>query len=299
MAAAFQERHEGAVIKKSTFRHPRLATASFDGRTILSADARGKHLLVRFDDGRTLHAHMLMQGRVTFRPAYDVPQWRRRFEFTLDSGVVTGIDVPKLDIIKTKDEERILAYLGPDLCGRYDHEKAVERLRSAGPAPLGGALLNQRLIAGFGNIYAVETPFICGITPFQPVDTIPDIHRVVAIGAALIRTNARLGPQRTTGQPRQRMEQWILPSARRRCLICGSRVERYSGKQSPWQRRLGVCPNCQKRRDPAPVDLDRVRSLLHAHPAFDTLDLDAGTLTVPTLEPVEVRGRYRTGPVAE
>lgn len=287
MANAIERRFLGQEITRSVFRHPSLALTKLDGATLESADARGKHLLVRLSDSRTLHAHMLMQGRVSFRRAYDVPDWRRRFEIEFETGVMTGIDVPKIEIMRTRDETQAVAHLGPDLCGRYDHEEAARRLRTAGSRPLGGSLLDQRLIAGFGNIYAVETPFICGITPFQAVDSITDVERIVAVGAALIRTNARLGPQRTTGQSRVRAEHWVLPRERRRCLVCGAPMTRYSGKQSPWQRRLAVCPRCQPEKSQVSVNTDRVRALLRTHPAMKILDLEAGTLTVPTDEPVE------------
>ncbi len=286
MANAIEHRFVGQQVQASVFRHPSLALTNLADTIIDSADARGKHLLIRFSDGRTLHAHMLMQGRVRFGRANDVPEWRRRFEIELQTGAITGIDVPKVEIVKTRDEQRAVAHLGPDLCGDYNHPEAVKRLGTARTRPLGEALLDQRLIAGFGNIYAVETPFICGISPFQPVESITDLERVVAVGAALIRTNAHLGPQRTTGQSRVRAEHWILPNDRRRCLVCGSRVTRYSGQQSPWRRRLGVCPVCQATRSQVAVNLERVRSLLRIHPAIKILDLEGGQLTVETTQKV-------------
>jgi len=287
LANAIEHNFVGQQITRSVFRHPSLALTRLDNSTLESADAHGKHLLLRVSDGRTLHAHMLMQGRVRLRGSHEVPEWRRRFEIEFETGVITGIDVPKIEMIKTRNEPRVLAHLGPDLCGDYDHEGAVERLVTAGSRPLGGSLLDQRLIAGFGNIYAVETPFICGISPFQPVGSITDMARVVAVGAALIRTNARLGPQRTTGQSRVRADHWILPHDRRRCLVCGASVTRYSGRQSQWQRRLGVCPKCQPTASDATVDRERVRALLGTHPAVKILDLDNGRLSVPTDRKVE------------
>lgn len=288
LAATIEHRFLGQAVTSCVFRHPALATASLADLRLESADARGKHLLIRFSDGRTLHIHLLMQGRVTFRRASDVPDWRRRFEIAFESGVMTGIDVPKIELIKTSTEPQILDFLGPDLCGSYDHAVATERLRSAKDRPLSEALLDQRLIAGFGNIYAVETPFICGISPFQTVETIEDINRVVAVGAALIRTNARRGPQRTTGQNRVPGDHWVLSNDRRRCLICGSKVRRYRGEQTPWRRRTAVCPTCQAISDKRTVDQARVRHLLRSHPALTILDLDDATLSVSTVEPVEV-----------
>lgn len=288
LAAAIEHRFVGQTIRRSIFRHPSVATASLDGLQLESADARGKHLLVRFSDERTLHAHMLMQGRIAFRRATEVPEWRRRFEFELESGVITGVDVPKLELIKTRTEAQALAFLGPDLCGVYDHAAAVRRLKTAGARPLGEALLDQRIIAGFGNIYAVETPFICGISPFQPINSITDVERVVTVGAALIRTNARRGPQRTTGQSRVPGDHWVLSSNRRRCLVCGDQLIRYRSQATPWRRRTAVCPACQPVTRQRTVDQQRVQRLLRVHPAWQTMDIEAAELLIQTDEPVAV-----------
>jgi endonuclease-8 len=285
----------GQTVMAATFRHPRLATARLERRTIESADARGKHLLIRFDDRRTLHAHMLMQGRIVFSRSFDVPAWRRRFEIELSNGYLTGIDVPRLDLIGSRDERHVLAHLGPDLCGSYDHDAAVARIRTAAGRPIGGALLDQTLVAGFGNIYAVETPFICGISPFQKVGTIEDIDRVVAVGAALIRTNAQLGPQNTTGSNLHRTEHWVLTRDRRRCGVCGDRLIRIAGPDSPWKRRLAFCTICQPERPTSAVDQSRVTRLLRTHPARRQLDLAHGQLSVATNEPVAVKDARATG----
>jgi formamidopyrimidine-DNA glycosylase len=221
----------------------------------------------------------------------NTPEWRRRFELEFDSGVITGIDVPKLDLIRTRSEERRLAHLGPDLCGVYDHAEAVRRVEQAVDVPLTGAMLDQRLIAGFGNIYAVEVPFICGISPLQRVGSIEDVDSVIAVGAALIRTNARLGPQRTVGRASQSINQWVLPRERRRCPICGDALSRHSGSQSPWRRRFATCPSCQPIEETTTVNLTRVHSLLEDHPAIKMLDIERGVLTEPTDTPVEVGRR--------
>ncbi len=289
LAARIDDRFTGEIVAAATFRHPRLATAVLAGRAVVSADARGKHLLVRFDDGRTLHVHLLMQGRVIFGRTPQVPEWRRRFELSFASGTITGVDIPKLDLIPTRDEMRVVGHLGPDLCGTYDHNLAIRRFAAAGHRLLGAALLDQTLVAGFGNIYAVETPFIVGISPFQEVASIEDVHRVIAVGAALIRTNAALGPQNTTGRHLQRTEHWILSAGRRRCPVCGSVLERTSGRSSPWQRRSVRCPTCQPATDRTSVDRGRVAELIATHPAARILDLDGGRFTVATDQPVEVR----------
>ncbi len=277
LAARVTDEVVGGMVERSVFRHPRLALLDLTGRRLLDADAIGKHLLCRFDDATTLHLHLLMQGRVRFGGLGGVPPERRRFELHLDRGRMVGVDIPLLHHVPTAEESSLVGHLGPDLCGTYDHDRAVANLATAGDRPLSGALLDQQLVAGFGNIYAVETPFLCGLPPFAPIGTLDDLDALVGIGAALIRTNARLGPQNTTGRRMERSEHWVLSGGKRRCPLCGERLQRRNGEQTTWGRRTAWCPTCQP-RDATTVDLERARRLLALHPARRLLGADGRLL---------------------
>ncbi len=281
LADRVSARFAGHTVESNIFRHPRLATADLSGRTLESVDSTGKHLLSRFSGGLTMHLHLLMQGRVYMERRPHVPEYRRRFELAFDNGVLTGVDIPLLHIIDTEREGDFVGHLGPDLCGAYDHDAAVARLAAAGARPLSAALLDQRIIAGFGNIYAVETPYICGISPFASVAEIDNVEPIVSIGAALIRTNAALGPQNTTGRRLHTSEHWILSGRAKICPICGGRVRRLAGVETPWQRRTAWCEACQP-ADALTADLARAKRLLAMHPARRLVDLDSGTLTADT-----------------
>ena len=137
------------------------------------ADARGKHLLIRFDDGRTLFAHLRLDGSFTVGPAAREPAWRRRVELWMETGRLTAVDVPVLGVVATAREDDVVGHLGPDLCGPAlpDLDVVVERMAERPDEPLAGALLDQRNVAGFGNVYAVELPFVAGVSPNQPVGT--------------------------------------------------------------------------------------------------------------------------------
>ena len=89
----------------------------------------------------------------------------------MEDGRLTGLDVPMLGVVPTADEDRIVGHLGPDLCGPVppDLDEVTDRLRREPDEPLAAALLDQRNVAGFGNLYAVELPFIVGVSPNQPV----------------------------------------------------------------------------------------------------------------------------------
>lgn len=333
LAAEIGSRIVGRTIVWSIFRHPRLAALDLTGRTPVDASSHGKHLFLHLDDGWSLHVHLLLDGRVRFGPAgrtEPVEAWRRRFELVLGgdgddaggdggrdgirgggrlTGVrMTGVDIPLLHRIRIADAGRVVGHLGPDLCGHLDagdFEVALSRLTTDPAAPLAGALLDQRNVAGFGNVYAIEVPYLCGVSPFRPVGGIIGLGDLLAIGAALIRTNARLGPQNTTGRRLSRSDHWIIADRRRSCLLCGTAIRVLPGHASPWRRGTASCPTCQDGSNDV-VDVARARRLLALHPARrllafgdgdgdpgrDGSRLDGARPTVELVgspEPVEVR----------
>ena len=292
LATRLGRRHVGDVVTASVVRHPRLATLDLTGRRLVDCDARGKHLLLRFEDGHTLALHLLMQGRVRTSWPHGVPPWRRRIEIRFGSGVVVGVDVPRLAWVATARESEVIGHLGPDLCGPYDHTAALDAYRAQRDRPLAEVLLDQSVVAGFGNIYAVEVPFVCGLSPFTAIDRIDGLDAVLSVGASLIRTNAALGPQNTTGFDLSRSRHWVLDARIRTCRVCGTNLERR--ETTPWLRRTAWCPRCQPERATS-ADRRRAVRLLALHPAARMLDPDDATLSADTTEPVQAT--VRTMPV--
>lgn len=270
LADKITNRFAGSLVERSVMRDPRLVGIDLAGTTLRNADAYGKHLFVRFDDGRTLHAHLLMTGGFEVgRPSPD-SEWRRRVELWLDNGRLTGVAVPILGVVPTSSEHEITDRLGPDLCGRSgppDIDAIVALMLGAPEAPLAGALLDQRNVAGFGNVYANDVPFIAGIDPHQPVGTIDGLADLVAIGTALIRTNAERGPQNTTGRRLHTDARWVHGVGRRPCPVCGDRLSYEQDDRTSWQRSITWCPTCQPVAERVTVDLRRVRRLIGLHPA--------------------------------
>lgn len=277
-------RFAGQLVQASTFRHPRLASLELKGTTFVEADARGKHLLMRFSNGYTIHVTLRMAGRVHANLAKVSPH-RRKFEIEFEGGWVSGVDTPVLQVLRTADEHRVVGYLGPDVCGAYRHDDAVARLAGVGAIALSQALLDQQVIAGFGNIYAVEVPFIVGVCPLTTVDRLPDVSGLLAIGVALIRSNAERGPQNTTGMRLHTSDHWVLNHSIFQCKVCHGRLERVASADSPWQRRFAWCPACQP-SDVAAVDLHRAAKLLALHPCRKLVDLKSGRLTADVSVPV-------------
>lgn len=269
LADRIQRRFAGQTVQRCVTRDPRLVGVNFACCVLLGADAFGKHLLIRFDDGRTLHAHLLMTGSWTVGPVATEPAWHRRIELWMQDGRLTGLNVPILGVVRTVDEHTLLGHLGPDLCAADvpDVDNIVARLVGNPDSPLAAALLDQRNVSGFGNLYAVELPFIVGVSPNQPVGTVDGLATLVGIGAALIRVNAQRGPQNTTGRKLASDDHWIYPKRGRPCPLCGSRLEGWGEGRSPWRRVSTWCPHCQPLQARRTVDGVRARRLLALHPA--------------------------------
>ncbi|MFT3852192.1 MAG: DNA-formamidopyrimidine glycosylase family protein [Ilumatobacteraceae bacterium] len=272
LAERIDRRFAGQRVQRCVTRDPRLVGVDLTGRVLLGADAVGKHLLIRFDGGRTLHAHLLMTGSWRVGPAATEPEWRRRVELWLDDGRLTGLDVPLLSMIATADEGAVVGHLGPDLCAPEPPDPAivVANLCRAPGEPLGGALLDQCNVAGFGNLYANELPFVVGLSPFQAVGTIDGLDDLVGIGAALIRVNAARGPQNTTGRRLATDDHWIYAKRGRPCPLCATTLAGADERDVPWRRVTTWCPSCQPLAGPterAVADIDRARRLLALHPA--------------------------------
>jgi endonuclease VIII len=266
LADRINARFAGHRCTRCITRDPRLVGFDAAGSTLVEADAFGKHLFLRFDDGRTVHAHLLMDGRVVVGPASRDPQWRRRLELWFEDGRLTAVDVPVLGVIPTDRETDVTGHLGPDLCGAIapDPATVVERVRRDPDAPLAGALLDQRNVAGFGNVYAVELPFIVGVNPNQRVGAIDGLEALFAIGTPMIRLHAAGGPRNTTGRRLNTADHFVY--GRRACPQCATRLEEWTDADSPWGRASTWCPTCQPIEPRRAVDVVRAKRLLALHP---------------------------------
>jgi endonuclease VIII len=219
------------------------------GRTIESVTARGKHLLIALSGGLVLRTHMRMSGSWhLYRPG---ERWQRaardmRLVIETDAFVAVGFNVPVAEFIAGADlrRHRELIALGPDLLAAdFDGEAAVERLRAHGDDAIGEALLNQRVVAGVGNIYKSETLFACGIDPAAAIADLDvgDLARIVATARALLAASAS-GQGRATGV----RGRYVYGRAGQPCRRCGTRIR--AKKTGPDARITFWCPRCQGRR---------------------------------------------------
>jgi endonuclease-8 len=269
LAAKIDRRFAGERCQRCITRDPRLVGVDLAGATLVDADAVGKHLLIRFDNGATLRSHLRMTGSWTVGPPSAEPEWRRRIELWMESGRLTGVDLPLVELLATAHEEQVVGHLGPDLCGLEppDIDEAVERIQRQPQLALATALLDQRNVAGFGNIYAIEVPFIAGVSPNQPAGSIEGLAQLVGLGAAIIRTSAGRGPQNTTGRRLNTADHWIYAHRGRQCPICATTLAGYEERESPWGRVSVWCPSCQQVDPVRRVDMARITKLMALHPA--------------------------------
>lgn len=277
-AAELHRALAGQTLVSSDFRVPRFATLNLAGWTVSEVVPRGKHLLMRLlepaaspdeagsaEAGRprralTIHSHLKMEGSwQVYAPG---GRWRKpghtaRCVLRTATADVVGFSLGTLEVIPTPDESRVVGHLGPDLLGPgWDAEEAVRRLRAAPDTPIGVALLDQRNLAGIGNIYRCEACFLAGVHPAAPVSAVPDLLRM--LGEAKVLLEANLGPGRritrgtafpgVRGIPRSGY--WVYGREHQPCLRCGTPVRRgLLGPASGLEdRTIYFCPECQPAR---------------------------------------------------
>lgn len=250
---AARQLHEalaGRVLTASDFRVPRYATTDLTGRRVIEAVPRGKHLLIRVEGGVTVHTHLRMDGSWRIQPLARYPPRDHRIRLVLanQQWQAVGYRLGIVEVLSTTREDRAVGYLGPDLLGPdWDEGEAVRRLRAAPDRPAGEALLDQRNLAGIGNLYKAETLFLRGVSPWRNVGEIDDLGRLVELARQLLDANKARGGQVTTGNPARGAETWVYGRAGRPCRRCGTLIQRAEQGQATEERITYWCPSCQRR----------------------------------------------------
>ncbi len=232
--------------------------APLRGRTVEQVTARGKHLLMRFSGDLILHTHMRMNGSWhIYRPG---ERWRAqsrdlRIRIDTDAYVAVGFNVPVADFLTLHDLERhpVLSALGPDLASEaFDREEVWRRIAMYPEAPLHDVLLDQRVVAGIGNVLKSEILFVSRLSPFAAAGTLTraQFDRLIDVSLRLMRMNivdsATLPPvfgRRTTGSLDARATLYVYGRRGKPCRRCGAAVE--SAQTGTDVRLTYWCPACQ------------------------------------------------------
>lgn len=219
------------------------------GRTVESVEARGKHLLMRFDADLVLHTHMRMNGAWHVYRAG--ARWRRpaaEARLVLEAGprIAVCFSAPVVELLTGRDEagHPALRTLGPDvLHDAPDFAEVLRRVRAMpGDTAVGELLLDQRVAAGIGNVYRCESLFVERVYPFAPIATLDDdrLDRLFRTASRLLQHNvARVGRDVGGGADRP----WVYRRTGRPCRRCGAAI--VSKRFGELARTVYWCPNCQ------------------------------------------------------
>src|SRR4051795_1655089 len=198
----------GQLLTRAEFRVPQLATTDLTGVGVREVVSRGKHQLFRFSNDQTLHTHFRMDG--TWRLFSHGRPWSGGQEFQIRAVLATaqhdavGYRLPVVELLPSAEEHTVVGHLGPDLLGPdWDADEAVRRLTTQPDRTIGEALLDQRNLAGIGNLYKAEVLFLSGIHPWTRVGDVHDLKAVVRRAHALLDANKTRWAQVTTGNTRK------------------------------------------------------------------------------------------------
>jgi endonuclease-8 len=242
----------GATLTRTDFRVPAHATLDLSGEVVEGTVARGKHLLTRIGSDHTLHTHLKMEGSWhLYRP--DSP-WRRpaheaRVVLRTGERVAVGFALGVVEVVPRDAEHRVVGHLGPDLLGPdWDEDEALRRLCADPARAIADAMVDQRNLAGIGNLYKCEALFVAGVPPDQPVRDVADLRKLVRLARRMLWANRSNPDQVTTGNTRPGERHWVYGRAGRPCRRCGTRIE--STTQGPvlQERMTYWCPSCQPER---------------------------------------------------
>jgi endonuclease VIII len=230
------------------------------GRTIERVAARGKHLLMTLSGALVLRTHMRMNGSWhIYRPGERWQRPARDMRVLLGTArfVAVGFNVPVAEFIESRNLERhrALASLGPDpLDTSFDPGEALRRMRAQPRMTIDDALLDQRVLAGVGNVLKSEILFVSGVPPFAAIADLPDatLGRVIDAACDLLKANvlthvqllSRATGRRTTRSLDPSAKLWVYGRGGKSCRRCGARIEM---RKTGIDARLTYwCPRCQQ-----------------------------------------------------
>jgi endonuclease-8 len=243
--------------------------APLPGRTVERVEARGKWCLIFFSGDLILLTHMRMSGSWHLYRAgerWQLPRSAMRIVIACADVQAVGFNIPVAEFHTARSLERMsdVPKLGLDvLGGKYNVEGAVhalrEYVRAHREAELGNVLLNQRVLAGIGNVYKSEIAFAAGVHPFRQMRTVSEreLEHIAEIAQRYMQANVSedkgeaivtyTGLRRTTRAMNEGARLWVYGRLGEECRRCGAIIERR--KQGTGARPTYWCPICQPWKD--------------------------------------------------
>lgn len=232
----------GAVLTRTDFRVPSIATVELSGQAVLGTVTRGKHLLTRIGEDWTLHTHLKMEGSwATLRQHQRWPKPGHLARVVLETSeiVAVGFQLGVVELLPRADETEAFAYLGPDLLGPdWNDAEAINRLLEHPERRVFDALRDQRNLAGLGTMWAAETCFTMGVHPTTPVGAVPDLLRMVRVAHLKLE-------QAMTRRPPSNA---VYGRGRAGCPRCHTPIRRIELGEEGRPRPAYFCPSCQPDR---------------------------------------------------
>ncbi|HEY2551212.1 MAG TPA: hypothetical protein VGI64_11605 [Streptosporangiaceae bacterium] len=182
-------------------------------------------------------------------PAGGYPPRDHRVRLVLENAAwqAVGYQLGIVELLPTDAEQRAVGHLGPDLLGAdWDAAEAVRRLAADPARPIGEAVLDQRNLAGIGNIFAAEMLFLRGVSPWRPVGEVSDLPALVGLAQRLLDANKERAGIITTGVPRRGEETWVYGRADHPCRRCGIAICKAEQGAAGEERLRFWCPACQR-----------------------------------------------------
>ncbi len=238
----------GRVLTRSDFRVPQWAELDLTGQRVVETVSRGKHLLTRLPDV-TVHTHLKMEGswhlyRLT--SPWRSPAFQARLVLANETWQAVGFRLGAVDVVERSAEHTLVGHLGPDLLGPdWSLERAVERLTREPDRPVGEALLDQRNLAGIGNMYKAEVCFLLGLHPSTPVASVDVLPQLVDKARRLLVANKDRAAQTTTGNLRPGQQLWVYARRGQPCRRCGTKIRAEESGTDGLERASYWCPSCQ------------------------------------------------------
>jgi len=242
IAVALRPYLAGRVVTAARARLPGPQVSRVIGQKIDAVDAAGKNLLIKFDGGLELRTHLGLHGSWhRYRPGetWRRPPSRAALVLEVPGAVAVCFDAPGVELFERRAEvlHPTISMLGPDLLDeKYDQAEAIRRLRdkSREGTAIGEAILDQRAVAGIGNVYKSEVLFMERVDPFAPVKSLDDetLDRILTTAKAQLQANARsdapAGRSTTvdlkTGKKLAPSRLWVYDRAGRPCHRCGTAI---------------------------------------------------------------------------
>lgn len=247
-ATALRDGLLGKTLTRCDVRVPRYAAVDLTGEVVDEVLTRGKHLFIRVGQA-SIHSHLKMDGSWKVNPVSKPSRAGYRIRIILEAGAgadavqAAGIDLGVLEVLEREHDMDAVAHLGPDLLGDdWEPRIAAANLAADPQRPLSEALLDQRVLAGVGNVYANELCFVFGHLPTAPVSAVNDPLRVVQRARDMLWLNRNRWNRTTTGDTRPGRDVWVYGRVGKPCRRCGTPIAR----DDTGDRVMYWCPNCQR-----------------------------------------------------